>query len=41
MTSHVTCSLVAFVELLFISLYEKRREREKKGGKNLFDFNEL
>jgi hypothetical protein len=30
MTSHVTLSLVAFVELLFISTEEKRREREKK-----------
>jgi hypothetical protein len=29
MTSHVTLSLVAFVELLFISTEEKRREKEE------------
>jgi hypothetical protein len=35
MTSHVTLSLVAFVELLFISLRKEEREegKEKKGEK--------
>jgi hypothetical protein len=35
MTSHVTLSLVAFVELLFISLRKEEREREEGREKSL------